>query len=153
MALNFERIKIVDKKIKHLINGYIRECQQLFPINIIYYNIPSLINVICILFYFTDEWDLINGIGDNMILNKNVVTSTSIYYDLNSAFMKNICEYGKFYWKFKIKYGKNKGKGWTCVIGIWRINSNNNPPKNDCFTNGSNNGYGFGYEYEDQEFE
>lgn len=56
----FERLKQIDPKIKDLVNGYIRMCQnQLFgemTKQSAYYNIPQLINNHCLLFYETFTW-------------------------------------------------------------------------------------------------
>ena len=60
MAFSFDRLKHISIPTKHLINGYIRNCQaQLFgeiAANNPYYNIPQLINNHCILFYELFTW-------------------------------------------------------------------------------------------------
>ena len=63
MALNFDRIKTIDKSVQYSVYGYVRSCQKLFPSNNAYYDIHGhSIIVSCILLFF-DEPEVfeING--------------------------------------------------------------------------------------------
>ena len=52
MALQFERIKRIDDSIKDIINGYVRQKQELLSCEEnSYYTIPPIVNYLVILFY------------------------------------------------------------------------------------------------------
>ena len=73
-----------------------------------------------------------------MLLDINRITHKGNSH--SSAFGINICDVGKYHWKFKI--GKC-GTGWALVIGIWNVESSLIPPKNTYFTTGGRpNAYG-----------
>ena len=98
MDHDFEKVKKADEKTRDLINGYIRECQRLFPQNVTYLIIPSLVNILCTLYYFyPDQWDSDHGIPPAMELNNRTITCIKSVHC--SAFMKTICEKGEYHWK------------------------------------------------------
>ena len=138
-----EQTKNVWQKWKDLINGYIRNMQVILPKDETFYNIPPLINHICLIYYgSTDEWDS-KYISKKMKLQDNCITNISdVAYEYVSAFGRAIISSGKFHWKFKIE--KVQKTGWYIVIGIWKIKSEVEPPKETYFTHkGYKSGYGF----------
>ena len=54
-----DKMKQIDPKHKKIVFGFIREAQLLLPQNTAYYNIPILINWICLGYYFQffDKFD------------------------------------------------------------------------------------------------
>lgn len=56
MALNLKAIKDVDDRTRMLIHGFNREAGQLLPQDVPYYNIPSIVNHICLLFYWQRDY-------------------------------------------------------------------------------------------------
>ena len=74
MALNLKDVQMVDDQTKLLIYGFNRECQRnLFPQNIPYYNIPPIVNHICLLFYW--QKDFFKYHGENIALSDDKMTA------------------------------------------------------------------------------
>ena len=118
-AVNLNNYDEIDEKTKYLIFGFIRDAQKLFPSDVIFYNIPTLINYLCALFYFVkDEWDETRIAAKYKILQDKVTLESSNeteWDDESSACMKNIAYSGKHHWKFKIiKWPKSE----YIIIGI-----------------------------------
>ena len=63
----FVKIKDVDNKKKLIVMGYIRIYQNLFENNNTYYNIPSLVQYLCIAYYWIAEYFTIHGDNINLI--------------------------------------------------------------------------------------
>ena len=81
MALS--KYKSVIAKVKILIDGYMREQQELLIQNKTYYNIPQLINQICAILYFEiDDWDNLNvgALTKRAINNFGLPTMMEIQY-------------------------------------------------------------------------
>ena len=107
-----------------------------------FYNIPPLINKICQAFHgASDEWDP-KHVPRMMKLNDNCIEKTASNGSYCSAFGKEIISSGQFHWKFKIE---NVGyRHWAIVLGIWKVKSESNPPKETYFTHkGDDGGYAF----------
>ena len=51
----FVHIREVDRRTDHLVMGYIRNIQKLFPDNIAFYIIPELAQYECLKFYYIPE--------------------------------------------------------------------------------------------------
>ena len=66
MALNLKEIQNIDHRTRMLIHGFNNEARKLFPQDIPYYNIPSIVNHICLLFYWQNEYF---GIFDDKYVN------------------------------------------------------------------------------------
>ena len=60
---NIVDIKNVDDITKKIVFGYIARCQKILPKNNTYYNIPSLVSHICILYYWNPEFWSVYGNG------------------------------------------------------------------------------------------
>eukprot|EP01084_Bolivina_argentea_P255514 429783_1 len=82
----------------------------------------SFIQFICLSYYWEkDEWDS-SQLATGLTLKNNTITKIegdvgrwTTHY--KSAFLKNICDNGRYQWKFKIH---KITKIW-CLIGIWKI--------------------------------
>ena len=62
MVLNLKEVQNVDDRTKMIVKGFIKQCQILFPQNVPYYNIPTLVNHLCLLFYWQREFfQIFNG--------------------------------------------------------------------------------------------
>eukprot|EP01084_Bolivina_argentea_P074998 136016_1 len=59
-----------------------------------------------------------------------------------SAYLKNVVEKGIHHWTFEICKITHSGDG-TLLVGIWKVQQENNPPLNTYFTKGNNKGYAF----------
>ena len=116
--------------------------QAILPRDETFYNIPPLINHVCLVFYgSSDEWDP-EYIPNKMKLEDNCITYIHGYHRYVSAFGKAIVSKGKFHWKFMVE--KVQDKGWYIVIGIWKTKSEDHPPKDTYFTHlGYKSGYAF----------
>ena len=78
----FGSSKDVDQRTKDIVIGYIKQCQKLLPFkNNSYYNIPPLIEHVCIYYYWIKEY--FTDHGDSIILNddKNIATNTVDSYE------------------------------------------------------------------------
>eukprot|EP01084_Bolivina_argentea_P001715 3162_1 len=127
MAFNFEEVQFIDQINKHIVFGYIRMAQNLFPSNIPYYNIPTLVLHACLLYYVTKEYfDLIGTemklIFDENDNDKNTVelTSGSVW---NTAYGSKVIDANRnsnaiYQWKIKLIKLNTDSWGYFCVIGI-----------------------------------
>ena len=75
----FVKIKNIDEKIKDIVCGYIRRCQYLLPNNNPYYNIPSLVEHLCITYYWISEYFTDHGNSITVNEQKNIATNTDDY--------------------------------------------------------------------------
>ena len=141
----FHEIKNMDKESIYTVYGFIRDSQKMLPKNKPYYNIPELINKICLIFYYdNDEWDKKYISSGMKLVNKNCLVQTQINY--KSSFGKRIIKSGKKNWKFRIE--KCQYESWGILIGIWKIESEKEPPTETYFTHrGDNAAYAFNVDY------
>ena len=98
----FSKFKSVDSDTKDMVFGYIRKCQHLLPNNNSYYNIPSLVEHICIIYcwipeYFSDHGHVIT-LNDNKNIAKNKHNDGQTVYG-NCDIVDNTMLYQ---WTFKI---------------------------------------------------
>ena len=56
MALDLKKVSKISQRYRDIVNGYIKEVQQLFPTANAYYNIVDLIQH-CILLYFYQQFE------------------------------------------------------------------------------------------------
>ena len=119
---SLEHVKIIDQDSKDCVNGYVRELQELFPSDAIYYTIPPLIiHWILLYFYIWEKFDADNCCSNfkicNQLQNKTVTKTSS---NPGAAYLTNIIKSGVHFWKFKlIRLNKS---GWSITIGVWRNN-------------------------------
>eukprot|EP01084_Bolivina_argentea_P166138 288520_1 len=113
-AIDFTRIKKASKLDKYAIDGYIRILQKLLTDNSLYtHAIPSIINHICLCFYYRyDEFDK-KCIADAMKLSGN--TLNQIRTGMGTAFLTNKISEGQHRWKFQLGHSVD----WT-LIGIFK---------------------------------
>ena len=117
MSFSFQRLKTIGLPTKHLINGYIRQCQDgLFGDTAAqnpYYNIPEIVNNYCMLFYEIFTWYKKNRGEELEFLSDTEVTLAeehSLYRRWNTCMFENAisnkyCD--RFSITFKIKsFGK-----------------------------------------------
>ena len=116
---NFDNVKNIPKSRQNLIYGYIKKCQDLFPSNIPYYNIPKLIDYI-ILFYY-NSYDVFS-INDKNIFKYIYDTHKYAFH----IYSKNKIKRGiDNEWKYIIK----TSKGFGGCIGIMDDTDNNGQNK------------------------
>ena len=110
--MDVKGFRSIDQDTKDSVNGFIRKIQKSFPANQTYYNIPSSINDICILFFHIyDSWDPIM-MGKRI----DIVNETKLFmkaWKWQNAFLSKMIETGKCIWRFKLH------KNNCLVIGIW----------------------------------
>ena len=93
-----------------------------------------------------NRWDA-KQIGDLMALEGNRVTFTGENAKGrkiergNTAFLADIVDHGVHRWSFKTNL--RFCHWWAATIGIWKCSNGPSPPKNDIFTLGEEQGYGF----------
>eukprot|EP01084_Bolivina_argentea_P205704 351361_1 len=52
LSVWFDKLKHIPSSYKCIVGGYIHKCQDLLPSNVVYYQIPDLINCMILLFYY-----------------------------------------------------------------------------------------------------
>ena len=108
-----KKLDRIPQRSKCLMFGYIRRIQSLFPQNVSYFNIPTSIINICILyFYLFDTWDIQHKSAGIIVENK-IIKHLKGGWD--TIFLRNIVNTDKHHWKFKII----KHSGNCLMIGIW----------------------------------
>ena len=136
-AQTFEVMKNADQEAKDVINGFIRNAQSMLEIeneDNPYYNIPSLVFVITMLYYYNPEYFTVHG--DYILLNGDGnVASASFDIPRNTVygnvFITKFCK-GKYIWTFNIvKSNKN-------VIIAIGIDSSNKKFANSTFNSFDN---------------
>ena len=112
--MELKKLKNIDQMTKDLVNGFIRDIQRYLPNNQTYYNIPSSIKNICILFFYMfDEWNP-NMIGKGFtIVNDTKLVSEYSSFTWRAAYLSKMIENGQHIWKFKLVQGN------CFMIGIW----------------------------------
>eukprot|EP01084_Bolivina_argentea_P033473 61906_1 len=88
MADDYQRIKLIDKKIVYLIFGFIRQYRNQLPLDNNYYDIPTLVKYTCILFYYLSEYFTSHGrnitlLNDNSMATVNSNTCAAEDYESN----------------------------------------------------------------------
>ena len=129
-----------DVKTKDLINGYIRKYQhKLFShFKNSYYNIPRIVNHICVAYIYEPErWDE-NCKPDHFITSDNTIRNTKD--EQGSAFLTMRINKGINRWKLQCNHVPHS-YSWH-VIGIWKTRFIN-PPTNKLFLTSHKNGYGY----------
>ena len=92
----------MDKKIVNLVNGFVRNAQELLPSNAIHYNIPELIVHIVLMFYHIKEcWDE-TICGEHFVIDGDVIFNASQNQRYKTAFLTKIVSSGIHHWKFKV---------------------------------------------------
>ena len=51
----FEQVKNMDLMTKDIVNGFLRRIRLLFPSDIVYYDIPSLVIYLCLLYFHVQD--------------------------------------------------------------------------------------------------
>eukprot|EP01084_Bolivina_argentea_P297262 512103_1 len=119
--------KQIDDKTKNIVYGYIRRYRKLLPNDIIYYDIPSLVQHLCISYYWTPkEYFTYHGIHMSVNTARNVATMNKEGYN-----PEGVTVYGNididdslliYKWSFKIIHDDDSAMS----IGI---DSSNKPEK------------------------
>ena len=92
---SFTRAKQANQRNKDIVNGFIKQCQNLFDKNNIYhYNIPSLISNLCIDYFWISEYFTLHGSDITLNKDKNIVTligykANTIYGNVDIDNIKN----------------------------------------------------------------
>eukprot|EP01084_Bolivina_argentea_P209042 356176_1 len=146
----FHKLNNVNDKSKLIVYGYLREFQndtfhEICKVNP-YYNIPEIIQNICVIYYHLyDEWDSQYIANVHTLNEENQCIEHTGRLKYESSFCSTIAhsDYGEYHWKFKIKHDI-KQVYWI-VIGIWKTMSKPKPPTHTHFTEGSSYKSGYGY--------
>ena len=123
-VLSLQKLNEIDAKTKLVVGGFVRKCQILLPDASAFYNIPpSIIDIILMYFYVTDEFDIVS---DNIEMRnkcKNIVTKGRGWS----------CAYGKVcihseskihcYWKVKLL--KSTGNSFIGITNNRIVSSTN----------------------------
>ena len=143
---NLSELKNIDKKTRYIVDGFIHESQALFPTDNVYYNIPELINQICLIFYYIQEcWDE-ELCKKHFVINDNtIVLKCAVGDEYNgwnrrykNAFLSQDITEGIHHYRFKIV---NKDVGYGLDIGICKTSKMN--ALSDYFTKQHENGYAY----------
>lgn len=128
-TVDLSRLQRMPQKKRYTVCGFVRNEMAASS----EYEIPSTIFDLCLLFYIfeNDKWDL-NNIGSKMEISddKTIITTTESG-GFSTTFLERIMEYGIHEWKFKI-IECQRWAGYV-VIGIWRLNKENDIPPTDTF--------------------
>eukprot|EP01084_Bolivina_argentea_P088491 159761_1 len=127
----FQKLSNVNHRSKLIVYGYVREFQndtfdEMSTVNP-YYNIPEIIQNICLIYYHVyDIWDS-QYIANVHTLNEEIqcIEHTG-RLSYKSSFCSIIADCGKYHWKFKLKHVPMKSVYWI-VIGIWKTMSMSKP--------------------------
>ena len=114
-------IKNVDKRTLFTVSGFIRKCQKLLPHDNVYYNIPSLVEHICISFYWIAEYFTIHT--ENILLTDNKNTAKTVGNSVTTVYGNiKVSDPSIIYkWTFKAEQG----------LGIGIDSSIKSTPEND----------------------
>ena len=82
----FIKHKNVDNKTINIVFGFIRRCQMLLPNNNPLYNIPSLVEHLCICYYWIREYFTSHGNIITLNENKNIAISKGDMWDTNTVY-------------------------------------------------------------------
>ena len=120
-----ENVKRIDQESKDLIFGYIRNVQELFPADNVYYTIPNLvIHWILLYFYFEDKFDdKLCTQSYDLSDDKSIVTLNSEHGNRGKgpAFLSRIVKSKQRHcWRFRINH-LNSSTLWM-TIGVWKCN-------------------------------
>ena len=125
-SIDFGRIKLMNKKMKYTVYGYIRKYEKIYSINA-----PIGIINLCLLFYaIIQEWD-IKYLHENIKIDGDKVTQIHDGRHGN-AYLKGTVKSGINRWKFKITNCQHYNAGYM-LIGIRRIDNTKQPPLGDTF--------------------
>ena len=143
-SLDLSKVKSIHLRIQQIVFGYFRECKHTVFDDDESVIIPTIIIHICLLFYY--EYDRWECMGDDLVIDENNADIVRFKdghpdYSYNSAFLSQVCDSEKggiYHWKFKLI---SMVYVWN-IIGVWRVNDNELPPRNTYFTNGGITAYG-----------
>ena len=80
----FVNTKNIDDRIIYAVSGYLRRCQLLIPRNNVYYNIPSLVEYLCINYYRITEYFTSHGnyitLNDDKSIAQTIVNQRDTVY-------------------------------------------------------------------------
>ena len=112
---SFMKIANIDQKAIDVVSGYIRQCQKLLPKNNIYYTIPSLVEQMCITYYWIHEYFTVYG--DNITLDKinNIASSILDEYNIETIYGNIIIDDKPIIYKWIFKILKLES---IIIIGI-----------------------------------
>eukprot|EP01084_Bolivina_argentea_P177308 306633_1 len=104
----FQKLNNVNNKSKLIVYGYIKEFQKITFQEISkvnpYYNIPKIIQNICLIYYHLyDEWDLQYIANVHTLNQENQCIEHTGKRSYKSSFCSTIADYGEYHWKFKLK--------------------------------------------------
>ena len=96
MATTFKLVhpNKINQKQRNLIYGYMRECQLLFPSDNVYYNIPELINQICLTFYYIQLRFYTQTRGSNLNFPDNDINDGQTVEKLKGDGKWSVCIFG-----------------------------------------------------------
>ena len=119
MAADFQSVKKVDQRTRDIVNGFIKQTQSILPSNDNpYYNIPSLVFILTILYYSNPEYFTIHGENMKVNENKDVIECIRAIRDNNTVYGNFVItkeDKGKFMWTFKLYKAES---GAIARIGI-----------------------------------
>ena len=122
MPFSLEAIKSIDQRTQDIANGFIRASQSLIiNDNHPYYNIPSLVFVITVLYYYNPEYFTIHGQFIKLNKDKDTVTLTNEYSFISGTAYGNVIidkrSKGSHIWTFSVVKPDCSGQG-EMTIGI-----------------------------------
>lgn len=135
--VDLQSIKKIRQSRKDAVFGYIRNDKTLKGIQI-----PKGIILICIVFLgnSTDEFDP-KWKGKTMTLSND---NRRVEYEVGgqqNIYCKRVIESGYHRWRFKIVETSETSSHF--IIGIWRCSEDKDPPLDNWFTQGKDQGYGY----------
>ena len=101
-----EQVKTIHQRAHDIVNGYIREIQDIFPTDVIYYTIPMLVNHWILLYHFIRESFQYHGDKPLISIDGNIATNISdVIASLHGSLVIPSQSFIKYIWKIKfIKY-------------------------------------------------
>ena len=137
MTLNFELLKGADPRTKDIVNGFIKNSQVLLPNEEnAYYNIPSLVFMMTLLYYYNPEYFTKHGRDISLNETKNIahLEKSAGYSTVYGNITITKKDQGKHIWTFNIS---EPNKQVIMTIGIDSsakrfLNADFNTIENEC---------------------
>lgn len=123
--LSLKTVQKVDNRTKLLIYGFNRNCRKSLPEDNPYYDIPDIINNICILFYWIKEFFNLHDAGIEILENGSLANKISVHSGWSTVYgdlvlNKPICKNTMIEYEMEINIIPGSGAFGICEVGYER---------------------------------
>ena len=102
MAFNFDRIKQIDQSTKDVVQGFIKQAQLLLPLDKPYFNIPSLVVHLVLMFYWNPEFFTKHGGNASIDEKRKIVCFSEEDAAYGNIEISGNITHGKYIWTFDV---------------------------------------------------